>query len=388
MGGERFAVESVRRALTAAAALDGGAEVTVDPLHVAAAIRSERHLRIRGETLPAFAPLSRFWRAADGWVRTHANYPWHREALTRALGDDVEAAIAGLPARDVEERVYAAGGLAVAARGADEWRAEAGDPGPLVASSVVPGAHPVPARLRDLRVLDLTRVIAGPTATRLLGALGADVLRIDPLALPELELAQLDGLLGKRSAFLDLADPRLEELLGGADVLVCGYRPGALDRFGLRAEELAERHPGLVVVQLSAWGDARGFAGRRGFDSIVQVATGIALQYGEPGSLPCQLLDHATGYLVAAAALEGVARRAAEGGTQITRLSLAATAAHVLAGPRVEDVDPDPAPYLQELGDVTAVAPPGALDGEPLRWPGPPATYGGDAPEWRPRARV
>jgi crotonobetainyl-CoA:carnitine CoA-transferase CaiB-like acyl-CoA transferase len=245
----------------------------------------------------------------------------------------------------------------------------------------IPGALPRPSG--RLRVLDLTRVIAGPVGTRMLGALGADVLRLDPPGRPELELHQWDGLLAKRSANLDLADPRRERLLADADVVVIGYRPGALARFGLAPEALAERHPGLVIVALTAWGDAPGFADRRGFDSLVQAATGIALEYGQPGALPCQLLDHATGYLAAAAALEGVAVQRQQGGTIIANLALAATAAELLCRAPVRDDDPDPTPYLVQLGPrLTAVAPPGGLDGRPLSWPGPPATYGADEPLW------
>ena len=160
-----------------------------------------------------------------------------------------------------------------------------------------------------MRVLDLTRVIAGPVAGRTLAALGAEVLRIDPPGLPELPEAHLDTGPGKRTALLDLADAeRREALLAGADVLLTGYRPGALDRFGL-----AERHPDLVHVSLSAWGTSGPWAGRRGFDSLVQVASGIAAACaapdGTPGVLPAQALDHGTGHLMAAAALRGLAAR-------------------------------------------------------------------------------
>lgn len=169
----------------------------------------------------------------------------------------------------------------------------------------------------------------------------------------------------------------------GADVVVIGYRPAAPDRFGLSPEALAERYPGLVVVGLTAWGATPGFANRRGFDSLVQAAPGIALEYGQPGALPCQLLDHATGYLVAAAALEGVAAQRRRGGTIVAELALAATAAELLRRPPVRDDDPDPTPYLVALGPrVIAVAPPGRLDGRSLSWPGPPATYGADEPTW------
>ncbi len=381
-----MAVEAVERALQAAAGLQGAVSVEVDPLHVAAAIRSERLLRLDGQALPGFAPLSRFWRAADGWVRTHANYPWHREALLAAFAvapAGVEAAIEALPAAEVEARVYEAGGLAVAVRTTRQWRELAGDPAPLIATETIPGAAPRPAG--RLRVLDLTRVIAGPVGTRMLGALGADVLRIDPPGRPELTLHQYDGLLAKRSATLDLADRHLHELLASADIVVTGYRPRALDRFGLSPAMLADRHPGLVVVTLSAWGNTPGFAERRGFDSLVQAATGIALAYGEPGALPCQLLDHTTGYLIAAAALEGIAAQRSSGGTHFARVSLTATAEDLLRRAPVAQADVDAAPYLVDLDPhVTAVAPPGRLGSRPLRWPGPPAPYARDTPTWLP----
>lgn len=133
-----------------------------------------------------------------------------------------------------------------------------------------------------VRVLDLTRVIAGPVATRFLAALGAEVLRIDPPHRPDLPPgAVADSLLGKRSATLDLRSAkgfaRLHRLLSRADVVVCGYRPGALRRYGLDADDLAERDPGLVVALLSAWGHHGPWAQRRGFDSVVQAPTGIAV---------------------------------------------------------------------------------------------------------------
>ena len=250
-----------------------------------------------------------------------------------------------------------------------------------------------------IRVLDLTRVIAGPVATRYLGALGADVLRLDAPDRPELTLHAYDGLLGKRSALLDFGiaggNAGLHELLSGADVLVHGYRPGALDRFGLSPGLLAERHPGLVVVSLSAWGSRGPWGGRRGFDSIVQAASGIAMAEssdGErPGAMPCQLLDHGTGYLCAAAALQAVARQSAHGGTEFRELCLARTAHWLLGLPRdaaapspMADGE-DPA-WLTTLdsadGPVTTVRPPGRLDDEALTWPRSLSRYGGDQPAW------
>jgi len=177
-------------------------------------------------------------------------------------------------------------------------------------------------------------------------------------------------------------------------VVLLGYRPGSLARFGLAPAELARRYPGIVVVELSAWGHSGPWAERRGFDSIVQAASGIAREEGtgsEPGALPCQLLDHGTGYLAAAAALEALAEQATEGGSHLRRLSLARTANWLLSEPRAEvPVDapgspPQPAPVPTAPGgpEIVAAPPPGSLAGVPLRWHEPPARYGADPPAWR-----
>ena len=435
------AVACVATALTAAAGLQrqlggGTPRVRIDAAHVAAAVRSEAHLRVNDRGLGSgFAPLSRFWRAADGWVRTHGNYPWHREALLRALdaaGDpgaagpeqaspeqagpeqvgpeQVGTAIARRRAETVETAVMAAGGVAAAVRTASQWRqhphGHLAATQPLIASAVTGSAPPrghepggLPAS--GLRVLDLTRVIAGPVATRYLAALGAEVLRVDPPHRPELPVHRYDGLPGKRSTILDARTPgglaRLHDLLGGADVLVHGYRPRALEAFGLGAGSLAQQHPGLVTVSLSAWGEPGPWSARRGFDSIVQAACGIAMAESpdgnRPGQLPCQLLDHGTGYLAAAAALEGVRRQSHAGGTHTFELSLAATAAWLLSQPGPEvtgaaaGTEPPASEFLallrSDAGPVTVVAPPGSLDDRPLAWPPRLATYGQDAPAWK-----
>lgn len=378
--------------------------VQVNREHVAAAVRSEQLLRVDGEPVAVgFAALSRFWRTADGWVRTHANYPWHREALLAELRTDehgLARTLRQLPSEEIEQRVFAAGGIATMVRTPEAWRAHpqgrAVGSEPLVAHDVLPGAAPrkrAPAELPadGVRVLDLTRVIAGPVGTRMLGAMGADVLRLDPVGHDDVTPgAYSDTLLGKRSAPLDLAarhgERTLHELLDEADVLVLGYRGGALDRYGLTDAELAERHPGLVIVRLTAWGHTGPWAQRRGFDSVVQAGIGIALAESTatdtPGALPCQLLDHGTGYLVAAAALDGLARQHRDGGTHVRRLSLARTGAWLLDTARPERVvtaaEHD---WTVDVGPVTAVAPPGAVGGTQLRWPRA-SRYLADAPAW------
>lgn len=389
------------------AAADEDADITVDTRHVGAAFRSERHLRVDDE--PAgdpFDPLSRFFRTADGWIRLHANYPWHRERLLGVLGVDddpeaVAAAVARWPGLVLEDAIAGVGGCAAVVRTPAESRSN--PQGKLVAAlpllelaRVGDAAPRVPGRAP--RVLDLTRVIAGPVCTRTLAAHGADVLRIDSPDMPEPEFLANDALVGKRSAFLDLRDPadraQLDALVADADVVVQGYRPGALDAFGLDPSALVDRHPGLVVLTLSAWGHDGPWSGRRGFDSLVQAASGIsvlerAAAGDPPGVLPAQILDHATGYLAAAAVLVALRRQRETGGSWRARLSLAQTAAWLLRQPRraipaVEQIDPTP--YLVDLASgehtVTVVSPPGMINARPLMWPSPPPTLGADAPQW------
>ncbi|MFJ8105034.1 CoA transferase [Streptomyces sp. NPDC096132] len=422
----RLPVREVARACVGVCALAGaelGARragparvpgVRVDDGAVATAFSSERQLLVDGRAPVAFAPLSRFWRTADGWVRTHANYPHHRERLLRALDvpgdpDSVGAAMAERNARDVEDAVYAAGGLAVALRTPEEWaaheQAAAVAGRPLVERGRLDGvrARALPP-LRDgapllpaagLRVLDLTRVLAGPVATRTLALLGADVLRLDAPHLPELPDQHTDTGFGKRSALLDLtADRRrFEELLAAADVVVTGYRPGALDRFGLSPEALAERRPGLVVAQVSAWGAYGPWGGRRGFDSLVQVATGIAAVEGSaegPGALPVQALDHGTGYLLAAAVLRALTEQSYDGGSRVVRVALARTAAWLMEGAGAEvgggEVFSGPERWLGEAGSPVGrlryALSPVCFEGGPVDWTRPPGPWGADPAAW------
>ncbi len=389
---------------------DGVPAVRVDEGAVATAFVSERHLRIDGRAPVSFAPLSGFWRTADGWVRTHANYPHHRARLLAALGlpdadgdeamvQRLTATLAARTAESVQEAVYAAGGLAVAV-------ASPGQPAPRLplletrrtaagSSRVLPPAE-LPAA--GVRVLDLTRVIAGPVATRTLALLGADVLRVDSPRLPESEEAHADTGFGKRSTRLDLERPEdravLEQLLDSADVLVTGYRPGALDRHGLSATALASLRPGLIVAELCAWGWEGPWSGRRGFDSLVQAGCGIAATTaaadGHPGVLPAQALDHGTGYLLAAAVLRALTERQKTGtGTQL-RFSLAGTASWL-----TNDIHPDPsdgdgtyqaARWLGETrtphGLLTYALPPIRYAGAPTDWSRGPGRWGTDTPTW------
>ncbi|MDO8145745.1 CoA transferase [Isoptericola sp. 178] len=375
----------------------------LDPARVAAAFGSDRLLQIDGDPVAGFAPHSGFFATSDGWVRTHANYPHHRTRLLRLLDlpddatrDDLAARLATCSARQVEDDAAATGAVVVRVRSEDEWRASAPgraaavgplvrveprSPGPAATSS---GTRGGPAPLAGLRVLDLTRVIAGPVGTRTLALLGADVLRVDPPAPAEIAAQHLDTGQGKRTTVLDLRDRadhrRAQELLDAADVLVTGYRPGALEALGLRV-------PASVIrARVSAWGTDGPWSGRRGFDSVVQAATGIALVESPdgvtPGALPAQALDHATGYLLAAGVLDGLVDRSADGSGRDVSVSLARTAARLLDAPG-RDPDPPPAAVPPASTTVTHAGVRTARPALPVDdYPAPAHPWSSDPPLW------
>lgn len=405
---DAIAVASLSAALLAARRT-GSAVPTVelDPARVATAVTSERHFRIDGDPVNAWAELSGFWPTADGWVRTHANYRHHREALVTALGlpgstsaDELLAHLHRRTAAEVEDLVAAAGGIAVAARTEDEWRqhpqsvAVAATPVVAIARTgdAPPAEYPattVDAPARGIRVLDLTRVIAGPVAGRTLALWGADVLRIDSPRLPEIPWQHLDGGAGKRSALVDFATDRatLDVLLDRADVVLTGYRTGSLDRYGLSPEVLAADHPGIVVARLSAWGSGGPWAQRRGFDSIVQAATGIgwieSADGAAPGAMPAQALDHSAGYLLAAGITTALRRRLDEGGAWLVETSLARIAAELLAQPRHPRQEVGPwQPTVIVRGNVTSAAAAPHFDGGPDDWAAPAVPWGSSPAAW------
>ena len=315
---------------------------------------------------PVWDPIAGLYRTRDGWIRLHTNLPHHRAAACAALGltdndaldrDAVAASVTPWDKDALETAIVERGGVAAAMRTHEEWRdhdqgaaviAEPlirwADPRPVAASKKA--ASPATLRptatrpLAGLKVLDLTRVLAGPVATRTLAGLGAEVLRIDPPAWDEANVAP-DITLGKRCAELDLKQPddlaKLEELLAEADMVIHGYRPDALDRLGLTRARRLEIAPDAIDVALCAYGWTGPWADRRGFDSLVQMSCGIAAagmdwaQADAPTPLPVQALDHGTGYLMAAAALKALADRLRGAPVADARLSLARTAALVMA---------------------------------------------------------
>lgn len=408
---EHLAWSSVVRARDAAcelaAARDLDLTVDTNPELVAASFSAIEHLRIDERAPQPWAEFSGFVEARDGWVRMHGNYPHHAAVLRRVLGVQdragLEREIARRDAAEVEEEVTAAGGIAARVRTRQEWAAHPQararqdlegvsitDRGerPALPSTTAASRNAASALLAGVRVLDLARVIAGPSGTQLLACFGADVLRIDPPHLPELLDQHLSTGMGKRSAQLDLrlAPEQLRSLAAEADVIVCGYRPGALAALGLGIEEFEQLAPQAVIVSLSAWGDTGPWGRRAGFDSIVQATTGIAVECGtseHPGALPVQALDHSTGQLLAAHVMESLARARAA----TLRLSLlgAADALFALPSPPAEAPESLEVPRVRVASAgsmLEAVPPPLRVDGVSIERPV--GEYGTAALRWEP----
>jgi crotonobetainyl-CoA:carnitine CoA-transferase CaiB-like acyl-CoA transferase len=342
---DELATATTAAAHAAAAIASQDARVTVDSRQASLYFRSERYLRVNGEPVgEAWAPLSGDYRASDGrWIRLHCNFPHHADAVLSVLGvandrTAVTDAVADWNAFELEEAVIAAGGAAAAERTNDEWRQHPHGSGvaryPLIAISRIGDAPPRIASLRDTGVLDLTRIIAGPVAGRALAGYGTDVLHVASSKLPTILATDIDTGFDKRSVDIDLETEggrrQLRSLANDAEVFLQSYRHGALAGSGFGPEELAALCPGIVYVSLTAYGHGP-WHGRRGFDSLVQMASGItrtaATIAGKdaPLPLPAQALDHATGWLAALGALAARHRQQREGGSWLVEVSLSRT---------------------------------------------------------------
>jgi hypothetical protein len=417
-----LATGAVAAATAAAAELlaaRGGGPVpglTVDSTAACAAFRAEALFAPHGWTLPpVWDPLAGNYRTADGWVRLHTNYAYHRAAVERLLGsadrDGVQAAVSTWKAADLESAVVEAGGAASALHSRQEWLASPAGAAAAREGSLVAGRRPavsprggsawstVPELpFEGVRVLDLTRVIAGPMCTKFLAAYGADVLRIDPPGFEEVGALLPETTLGKRTAALDLtaADGRsaFERLVAGADVLVSGLRSDALDRLGYDDEALARLNPDLIVASLDAYGWSGPWRTRRGFDSLVQLSCGIAADGAaasgtdQPVALPAQALDHATGWLLAAAVARALTARITRSEVRRLRTSLAATAELLYALPPSSEPAQDGTgslplePTDTFWGPALRVPLPGVIPGVVPRWRHPAGPLGAHSPTW------
>jgi crotonobetainyl-CoA:carnitine CoA-transferase CaiB-like acyl-CoA transferase len=394
--------------------------VRVDMRHAAVEFRSERYMRLDAKPPgPTWDKIAGVYDTGDGRkVRLHTNFPHHRDGILKLLGvaydrDAVAAALRQWQAEPFEAAAAAAGLVATMLRAPAEWaehpqgRAVAGLP-----TFEIRKIGEAPARalarnperpLAGVRVLDLTRVIAGPVCGRALAAHGADVMRVTAPHLPGLATLDIDTGRGKLSTVLDLRAAeereRLTGLLRQAHIFVQGYRPGGLAALGFSPEACAELKPGIIAVTLSAYGHQGPWAARRGFDSLVQNASGLNVAEAEaagvpaPRELPAQALDHASGYLMAFAAMMALARKAEEGGSWHVRVSLAQTGHWLSRLGRLEDgfagADPkfaDVADLLEAtdtpFGRLTYVRHAAALSETPAHWLRPPVPLGTHEPVW------
>jgi len=355
-----------------------------------------------------------------GWVRIHANFAHHRDGALALLGlradeattkDDVLAALRRWRAQDFEQAAAEAGVVVAAMRSFDAWdahpqaRAVAGLPLFTLERIDDAPARPLTRLAADdpplagIRVLDLTRILAGPVCGRALAAYGADVMLVNAPHLPNIE-AIIDTSRGKLSTLVDLreADGRsaFAALLRDAHVMVQGYRPGGLESLGFGPEQAARLRPGVVYVSLSAYGHVGPWAGRRGFDSLVQTATGFnhaeaqAAGVDQPKPMPMQILDYASGYLMALGAQAALLRQASEGGSWHVRVSLAQTGRWLRGLGRVADGFSAPAAsfegYLEEsdsgYGRLVALRHAAQFSETPARWPRPSMPPGAHPAEW------
>ena len=424
-----FAVATAAQASLAAAALaaselapaqpGGRPAVQVDRLAAAQACSSQ--FLLDGVAPAMWDPLSGLYAcgadtATPGWVRLHANFAHHRDLALAVLGlppgaatprEAVTAALRPWPAEAFETAVAAAGGVASALRSFGDWdaspAAQAVAAEPLVALTRIGDAPPRrwhgggATPLHGLRVLDLTRILAGPVAARLLADWGAEVLMINSPQLPNIgAIADLSR--GKRSALLDLDQAagvaQLRSLAASGHVFLQAYRPGALAARGLGPQALAAVAPGIVCVSLAAWGHRGPWARRRGFDSLVQTATGFnvaeaaAAGRATPMALPVQILDHAAGHLLAFGALAALRRQALEGGSWHVQVSLARTGGWLrsLGQDAAGLAAVAPAPVLEEedsgFGRLSALPPAVRFDGRLLRGAQPAMPPGSHPAAW------
>lgn len=401
----------------------GPSPVTVDSREACAAFAAEGLFTPVGWELPEiWDPIAGNYLARDGWIRLHTNYAYHRAAVEQVLGADdresVRAAVAGWRAADLETAIVEAGGCAAAMRGRDDWlaspagAASANAPLVSVAERRPSSATEVTGRTdatgsadrmpyAGVRVLDLTRVIAGPVGTRFLAAYGADVLRIDPPGFAEVPALLPETTAGKRTAALDLRSSgdrtAFEYLVATADVLVTGLRADALARLGYDDDVLAALNQALIVASLDAYGWDGPWRDRRGFDSLVQMSAGIAAAGAEasgadkPVPLPVQALDHGCGYLIAAAVGRALTRRLTESAVSRIRVSLAGVAGLLWSLPRPDQADGPPMPKPGDFrltdtrtawGPARRVPLAGVIAGVPGRWEVEAGPLGRHEPAW------
>jgi crotonobetainyl-CoA:carnitine CoA-transferase CaiB-like acyl-CoA transferase len=407
--------------------------VSVDVRKTAAGLKSSEQMqrpdgsgtwrRIVSESHEAMRAITQAWPTRDGrYVLPHFGLPNLKERQLKLLGceptpDSVARAVSKWDALDLEAAIDEALTCGGMVRTNEEWLATphgkvlAGKPIVELIKIADSDPEPLPPGLRPLsgiRVLDLTRILAGPICARTLAEQGADVLMIAGAAIPQIPEHVLDTSHGKRSCFLDLktADgvARLKALVKDADVFSQGYRPGIMAKLGFSPEELAALRPGIVCTSISCYGADGPFSHRAGWEQVAQTMTGLlhegrsADRPDRPALLPAAACDYTTGYLAAYGVMLALARRATEGGSWLVRVSLCQSGMFIyrqgkLAHPGF-DVglsEAELATYRMESqprsGPLRHLSPILQLSETPARWERPSPVLGGDRPEWLARDR-
>jgi crotonobetainyl-CoA:carnitine CoA-transferase CaiB-like acyl-CoA transferase len=398
--------------------------IAIDTRQATASLRSGSYMILDGVPVSnARNVVMGSYPAKNGrWSYLHCNFPNHRAAALKVLGvpEDREAvrkAVAQWDALELEEAIIAAKGAGGMVRTMEEWaqHPQGAAVAKLPLMEIVRIGDSPPEGLRDgdrplsgIRVLDLTRVIAGPACARTLAEHGADVLKITGAHLPSLGRQEYDTGHGKLSAHLDLREAKdteiLRGLVRGADVFSQGYRPGTLGSRGFSPEALAQLRPGIVVVSLSAFSHVGPWASRRGFDTVIQSVSGITSRQGElfpdgapgPQFYPVSAIDFLTGYLMAFGAMVALARRTREGGSWHVRISLAQVGRWLVERGQVpeaelKDVPKEFTPAELERWSMTSNTPVGRLQHlgpvvrlseTPPRWARPAVPLGYHQPVW------
>lgn len=392
--------------------------VTVD--RTLAAIECTSHFTLNNKTTPKFAELSGLYQCSDGWLRLHANFDHHRDAALKVAGlptgsntprTDLEAKALDFKRDQLELEILNNGGACAAVRTFAQWdnlpQAKAVAELPLVEITKIGEAAPKPharlskghSPLSNIRILDLTRILAGPVCGRTLAAYGADVMLINSPKLPNID-SIIETSRGKLSAHIDLTmdsgKAALHQLLKETHAFIQGYRPGAIAAHDLSPETLAADYPGIVYTSLSAYGRKGPWSNRRGFDSLLQSASGInmaeaaAKGVDTPTALPMQILDYASGFLMAFGTQVALQKQITEGGSWHVQVSLARTGLWLRSLGQYSDglqcSAPDIDPYLQSYpsryGDLRALPHPAQFSQTPVHWQHPSAPPGTHPPVW------
>lgn len=398
-----------------------GIEQTAVVDSVKCAMECTAAFKLDGVTPDQWAPLSGLYQTADGYIRIHANFDHHRDAALASLNlptgssttrEQVIERALQFNSSQLDDAITNAAGASAVLRSFEQWdkhpQSQALASLPLIEITKVGDAEPIPlapmerstAPLQGIRVVDMTRILAGPVCGRTLAGYGADVMLVNSPDLPNID-SIIDTSRGKWSALIDLHSTEgvaaLDHLLRSTRVLVQGYRPGALDKHGLSAEALAERYPGIITTSLSAYGRSGPWRYRRGFDSLVQTATGFNLAEAQafaeetPKALPVQILDYATGFLMAFATQAALVKQSQEGGSWHVQLSLAKTGSWLRSMGRSSealcvkkpDVEGHLRPFPSAYGQLQAIAHGAEFSDTPVHWKAPSSPPGTHPPSWQ-----